>query len=41
MDRLIRKLASSRPVAISAVVLYGVMEFVALRRSAVLAQPQQ
>lgn len=37
MDKIIRKFAASRPVVISAVVLYGVMEFVALRRSTVLA----
>ena len=38
MDRLIRKISSSRPLTLSAVVLYGVIEFVALRRSHVLAQ---
>ena len=37
MDSLIRKVVRSRPVTIGAVVLYGVMEFVALRRSTVLA----
>ncbi|WP_428312398.1 hypothetical protein [Hydrocarboniphaga sp.] len=40
MDKLILKFASSKPVTIGAVVLYGVIEFVALRRSTVLAQPQ-
>lgn len=38
MDRIIRKLSNSRPLTLSAVVLYGVIEFVALRRSQVLAQ---
>jgi hypothetical protein len=33
MDRIIRKLTTSRPVVIGVVVIGGVMEFVALRRS--------
>ncbi len=37
MDRIIRRLTASRSLTLSAAVLYGVVEFVALRRSQVLA----
>ena len=40
MSRLVRKISVSRPVTLGAVVLLGVVEFVALRRNQLLGQQQ-
>jgi len=38
MDKWMRKVALSRPLMVGSAVVYGVIEFVALRRSTVLAR---
>ena len=37
MDRIVAKLTASRPLVMSAMLVCGVLEFVALRRTQVLA----
>jgi hypothetical protein len=38
MEKWMRKVALSRPLMVGSAVVYGVIEFVALRRSTVLAR---